>query len=685
MNLQSGNRLILATVLAVATIVQADQVQADDKGLMRLETIVVTASPESEDKQKIEDRTLRTHKVVDLAEILSDELVEVQMIRKSGYGNEVSMRGFGQENLKVMLDGGILEGACGSRKDPSLSHINMLTVQDIQIQQGPFDVTRPGYLGGYVDVITKKPQQTFSGELLGKAGSFDYYSGGFSVSGGRDKVQALLGFNYSESGQYQDGSGRPLWLVRQGMAAPYSLSGQQSKAFQKTDLWGKLQVTPTNNQTILLEHTYGKATDILTPRVAFDIEKEITQMSRASWEARNLGPWSKKLTLSFYRNDVEHNPYQGLRAVAAPKNNIASRVITGGGVQNITDAGFATFTYGLDISYEDWWADTYNSLNGVKVNDSLIPSVRSLNLGGYLQAEKQFERLTIGAGIRVDTLTQKAHEDLRFTKTATSANRKTDTLVGGQISLKYYPTDQITLFGGVGRSYRTPTGTERYLQGGATYYGNPNLKPTANTEVDAGIRFDHKQLKLQLKGFYSELTDFIYQQVQGGVQSYTNINAYLWGGDMKGSVQLPADFSLDAGIAWQQGRKRTRPANNDSDRLGQIAPLKTRTALNYNNAQPFGLQDTGLFGTFEWVHSKAATEVDSYAGEKPLGAWDVFNVRLGYRYRFATLNFGIDNLFDKTYASANSYEWDVVGGTGANPAIVNEPGRFVYGSLSFKW
>ena len=685
MRFQARNVLILATVVVISSVVKAGKAEADDKGLMRLETIVVTASPEPEDKQKIENRTLRTHKVVDLAEILSDELVEVQMIRKSGYGNEVSMRGFGQENLKILLDGGILEGACGSRKDPSLSHINMLTVQDIQIQQGPFDVTRPGYLGGYVDVITRKPQQEFGGEVLGKVGSFDYYSGGFNITGGTDKVQGLLGYNYSESGQYEDGNGKLLWQVRQGMAAPYSLSGQQSKAFQKNDLWGKLQITPTSNQTILFEHTYGKAKDIVTPRVTFDIEKESTRMSKASWEARNLGNWSKKLTLSFYRNDVEHNPYQSLRAVAAPKNNIASRVITGGGLQNITETGFATFTYGMDAYFEDWFADTYNSLNNVKINDSLIPSVQSMNLGGYLQSEKRFERWTAGAGIRFDLFQQQADEDLNFTKTVTSANRKSDALVGGQVSLKYYPTDQITLFGGIGRSYRTPTGAERYIQGSPAFYGNPNLKPTANTELDAGIKYEQQVWKIQAKVFFSELTDYIYQQVSSGVQSYTNIDAYLWGGDVKGSVILPLDFSLDAGLAYQQGRKRTLPANNTSDNLGQIAPLKTRVALNYNNAKPFGQTDAGLFGTFEWVYSDAATEIDQYAGEQRISSWDVFNLRAGYRLRFCTLNVGVDNLFDKTYTSANSYEWDVVGGTGANPAIVNEPGRFVYSSLSFKW
>jgi len=125
---------------------------------LQLDTLVVEGRAETEKAQSIESRTLTTHKVVDLAEILSDEMVEVQMIRKSGYGNEESMRGLGKEKLRVVLDGGNLEGACGSRKDPSLSHINMLTVDDIIIRQGPFDVTKPGCLGGYVDVVTKKPR-----------------------------------------------------------------------------------------------------------------------------------------------------------------------------------------------------------------------------------------------------------------------------------------------------------------------------------------------------------------------------------------------------------------------------------------------------------------------------------------------------------------------------------------------
>ena len=677
---------IISALPVTVTPVQAATESEGDKGLISLETIVVSASAESEDKQKIESRSLKTHKVVDLAEILADELVEVQMIRKSGYGNEVSMRGFSQENLKVLLDGGILEGACGSRKDPSLSHINMLTVDDMLIQQGPFDVTRPGVLGGYVDVITRKPKSEFSGELLGKAGSYDYYSSGFSVTDGTDKVQALLGYNYSESGQYEDGDGNSLWQVRQGMAAPYNLAGQSSDAFAKNDVWGKLQLTPNGENTILFEHTYGKAEDILTPRVAFDIESEITHMSKATWEIRNLAPVSKKMTLSFYRHDVEHNPYQALRAVGEPKNNIASRVMTSGGVKNMTKTDLATFTYGLDLFHEDWWADTYNSLNGVKINDSLIPSVQTMSGGGYLQVEKPLEQWTLGAGLRLDLSRQKADEDLKFTKSVTTANRQTDSLLGGQVSARYYPMDALMIFSGIGRSLRLPTGAERYIQGSPTYYGNPDLKPSANNEVDLGFRIEQHVWNVQMKGFFSQVDDYIYQQVNnGGIQSYTNIDARLWGGDIKATVALPRDFSVSGGVAYQKGRKESYPENNHDDDLGQIAPLKAKLALSYNNTKPFSQPDAGLFGTLEWVHADAATAVDMDAGEQEIAAWDVINLRAGYRFKHYTLNLGIDNLFDRQYTSANSYEWDVVGGSGANPAIVNEPGRFVYASLNWKW
>jgi iron complex outermembrane receptor protein len=686
--------ITIALMITFTEVSHAQEEKADGKPssseinqeIFQLETIVVTGTAMNDEKQEIESRKLRPHKVVDLAEILSDELVEVQMIRKSGYGNEVSIRGFGQENIKVLLEGGILEGACGSRKDPSLSHINMLTVEKLTVQQGPFDVTKPGCLGGYVDVITKKPKPGFDGEILGKMGSYGFHSDGFTISGGSDRVQGLFGYNFSEFDQYEDGSGESLWKVREGLAASYNAEGRDSKAFQKHDVWGKLQFTPSEQHKILLEHTYGKAEDILTPRVVFDTEEEITNLTKASWEMHDLGNLSKKLTLSFYRNEVDHNPFQDFRAVAVPKNNKVESVITGGSIQNVTETDFAKLTYGIDMYHRNWWGDVYDSLTGVKLNDNLIPSVKTTNIGGYIQMDRSFGKWSVGLGLRYDRFQQEADEALVFTSAITDENRQVDHLFGGHISAKYFINEDAMLFGGLGRSYRTPESTERYIQGSPTFFGNPKLKPTANTELDLGFTYERGRWMFQTKGFYSDLEDYIYQENNlAGFQSYTNIDAYIWGGDIKAGVDLVYGFSLEGGIAYQRGYKNSHPDNNNDDDLGQIAPLKGRLALNYSNDKLFGQEHAGLFGTVEWVHSDAAKDIDTDAGEKQLAAWDIMNLRMGYRFKACTLNVGVDNVFDRKYTVANSYEWDVIGGSGANPAIVNEPGRFFYASLGFNW
>jgi iron complex outermembrane receptor protein len=144
------------------------------------------AALDIEEKKKISQKTLKSHKVVDLAEILSDELIEASMVRKSGYGNEVGLRGFTKSNLRFSQDDTLIEGSCGSRKDPPLSHINLLTIQKIEVKEGPYDLSVPGALGGSINVITKNPQEGIHGEVLSKFGSYGYLSqGGFIQEGAR--------------------------------------------------------------------------------------------------------------------------------------------------------------------------------------------------------------------------------------------------------------------------------------------------------------------------------------------------------------------------------------------------------------------------------------------------------------------------------------------------------------------
>jgi iron complex outermembrane receptor protein len=412
-----------------------------------------------------------------------------------------------------------------------------------------------------------------------------------------------------------------------------------------------------------------------------DIESENTVLANAEYVASSLGRFSDALKLSMYHTRVEHNPSDKYRELVGnpgfPRHNEVVSTITGGKIVNTHSTSFADFAYGFDTYMRNWQGDMYNDATGAKVSDELIPDVDALNLGVYVKADKHFEKLSLGIGIRGERFQTEANEPLpnAVSKLGVSSNKQTDYLPSGYLSGKFYFSDEINMFAGIGQSVRTPTAVERYLQPprGANFSGNPDLKPTQNREGDVGFEAAFlERVTFGAKGFYSFLKDYIYQEA--APKTWTNIDAKLYGGDAKVGVTIIPHLSTQAGIAFQKGEKVDQPKNNNNSNLAEIPPLKTRLALEYDHEK--------FFGTLEWIHSEDAEHVDVDAGEQKLDGWDVMNFRFGVNIWKATLSVGIDNIFNKNYAVANSYEWDVVAGSGANPPVVNEPGRSIYASGS---
>lgn len=648
-------------------------------GPVQLETVVVSAPEEDEGDdtgETIDSKIMKTLKIVDLAETLSDELMEAALIRKSMYGNEVSLRGFGKSNLRVLLDGSIVEGACGGRKDPSLSLLSTLALEKLVVREGPFDVTEPGALGGSIDAVTRRPEKGFHGEINAKGGRFDYINTGGYLTGGNNMIQGLGGYNFSQSGQYKDGDGNPL----SSFALPefaYKPEYVDMKAFKKQDAIVELQLTPTESQTLLVSQVMSKGQDIMSPRFGWDIKEEKAYLTNVEYVLGDAGRLSEQLKLQFYRNRVEHYPTTQYRITSdvATMNNDVISTITGGKVENESRMSFARITYGMDAYKQYWFGDVYN--NGVLANGNLIPGVNTVQTGIYVKAEKDQDEWFLGAGLRGDRFETQADEALKFSSKSTDTNRNTDYLPTGYATARYYFDNDMHLFGGIGHSIRIPTAVERYIQGSPTFFGNPDLKPTRNTELDLGFGLTNKRLRFQAKAFYSDLKNYIYQEERTtGTVSWTNIDAHIFGGDVKALVDIAYGFSVEGALACQRGQKDSYPSYNDDDNLAEIPPLKTKLALHY--------EQSGLFGLLEWIYSNRYSHADTDAGEKELPSWNVVNVRAGYAFnQYLSLNVGIDNLFNETYAVANSYELDPLTPGATHVAIVNEPGRFYYASLSF--
>jgi len=674
------NRLLVLFFILISFLPGASGfAQGIAKTTFKLGDVVVTAKKEKrgvlEGESEIGSKILKTHKIVDLAEILSDEMVEASMIRKSGYGNEVALRGFGKSNLRFFTDGTIVEGACGSRKDPSFSHIGLLTVDRIDVIEGPFDVTRVGSLGGSINVITKKSQEGFQGEFLTKAGSYDYWSTGGYFTGGNKQIQGLIGYNYSESGQYKDGAGNKLSSFNSG----YNSEGKNMKAFKKHDAWGSAQFNLADNQTFLLSHTYGEAKDIITPRVGMDTELEKTNLSQAKYSITGLGDISDKLTLSFYYNKIEHEPSNKYRKADSYLKNYVEASTVGGKIENQKSAELAMITYGFDIYCRRWNGYQLNEDTGEIIKPDFFPDADAYDLGLYLKADRDINRWSLSTGIRSDYYQTKANNlingKLRYSQNLTSANKKTQLFPCGYFSVKYHLNRRLSFFGGIGHSVRNPTLVERYLQASNAFYGNPDLKETKNTELDLGFQAKTEKTNLKIKTFYSNLDDYIYQQALP--KTWTNIDAHIYGIVINSMLSIMPNFFIEGGLSYQRGDKDSQPNNNNNKNLAEIPPLKSKLGFTYDNSK--------LSAALEWVHSERAHRIDIDAGEKELKGWDVFNFRVGYKYKQLVFNAGVDNIFDRKYAVANSYEYDVVGGAASNPKIVDEPGRFFYSSISYSF
>ena len=637
-----------------------------------------------EKKTTINHKTLKSYKIVEVSEIIADELIEASMIRKSGYGNEIGLRGFTKNNLRFTQDNTIIEGSCGSRKDPPLSHINMLTVKSMEIKEGPYDVTVPGALGGNINVITKNPQKDFHGELFSKFGSYGFLSQGAYFTGGNNTIQMLFGYNYSKSDQYKDGKENKLHTFN----PTYNNIGKHINAFEKHDFWTKILLKPTKNQELLFSSSFGQANNIMTPRVAMDTEQEKTYLNKIEYKITNLNNFSEQLKISAYYNRIEHYPYGKFRKKPITNKRIeAISYITGAQIENQTLTNLAFFSYGIDFYYRNWYGDLINDDTNNILNNELFPNVNELDFGLYLKAERDFKNLSLSAAFRADLFYTEAQENLKNSKKITDNNAQTDIYPSAFIFCKYFLNNSTHIFAGTGLTTRTPTAVERYTQQGENFYGNPDLKPAHNFETDFGFETTFfKRLTFKTKGFYSYIHNHIYQKSVPN-KTWTNINAYIIGLDTNISYKLAYGFFINGAIAYQEGKKLKQPTENKDKDLAEITPVKLKLSLNYSN--------NNFSSVFEYIHSENHNTIDSDAGEVKLKGWDIFNFRTSYQFscfkgKLFFLNgigvyFGINNIFDKKYTVANSYEYDPTNSKGQNVKIINEPGRFVYGNITYRF
>jgi iron complex outermembrane receptor protein len=634
-------------------------------------------------KDSLEVREVRESSAKDVGEALT-KLEGIWKIRKGGIANDVVLRGFSRDNINVLIDDDRVYAACPNRMDPPAFHVDFSQVERIEVIKGPFDIRHQGSMAGLVNIITKKPEEGFRIKLNASAGSFNFINLSPVVSYADNKLGILVGYSYRYSKPYKDGDGKRITEY-----ANYKPQFINSKAFEINTYWTKLGFKPIENHSVEFSYTKQDARHILYPYLRMDTIYDKTDRFNMNYQIDGISNMLKSLKFHFYYTRVDHwmddryrtSAGMGLWSMATDAESKAY----GGKLE----ANLGDLTLGFEAYKRNWDAVNYMGMMGTQY---VIPDVDTDSFGLYGEYKKNLsDRLRWVAGLRLDTTktqadSSKANTNLYFAYKNTRSTSKTDTYPSGNIQLFYELQKGTELFVGLGHSVRVPDPQERYFalrRMGTDWVGNPELKPSKNTELDLGIKHSTDRTLIKATAFYSYVQDYITVHNQSKVnsvpgvmnsqaRSYENVNAQFFGGELDLRLSLTQELFLFGGMSYVQARKETKPEKNiNSSNVAEIPPLKTRLALRYDKGS--------YFGEVETILSATQNRTDTDLREQKTSGYGVVNIKVGGNFKGFTINAGIDNVFDKRYFEHLSYLRDPFT-TGVK---VPEPGRTFYVNVSY--
>lgn len=611
----------------------------------------------------------------------------ITTIRRAATAEEPLLRGMQRDNLNVTIDGQRLYGACPSHMDPTTFHIDSEQIEEVRIIFGPYDTSQPGGgLGGSIAIRSPAPQPGLHGKGQLGSGSFATQTAGAELSYGGAAIDVAAGYVQRQANVPEDGHGQKLTAIYGATASQRYRNPAAERAYDSASSWLTLGTTRPDGSRLQLSYADQDGGTTLYPYLKMDAVHDRTRRLAADGTWQKPNAWLEQLNLRVYWNDVHHLMDDHLRASSLPSMMItrpymmqsdAVTSVFGATLGASSETRATTWQYGLDYYRRNW--DIVNRRAGYTTMQpytplAMIPDVDSTNLGGYLAGRHLISPvLHVTGGIRYDSTQVRAEGT---NTVSTIAPERSYGAVAANLQGSWRVTPALELFAGVARGTRSPDPQELYIYLPAaapavTWRGNPDLAATINHQSDIGLKYASETLHLDLTLFYSRLDNYIaLAETAPATKGYRNISATLHGGEIASRLTLPHHFSTRASLAYVHGQNLS-----DERPLAEIPPLLARLALRY---------DIGNFSceVRETVADRQR-RVDSALYEEASAGWATTDLSAELQRGPLAVSIGVDNLFNRYYASHLSYLRDPFASSAATK--VPEPGRYLYVNLAYSF
>ena len=593
---------------------------------------------------------------------LLQSVPNMSIIRKGGSSGDPLFRGLGGSRLSVNADDQFIYGGCGMRMDPPTAYIHPNSFDQVVVTKGPQTVTQGmGLVSGSVQFIRKDPdfaEKPYNINATLTAGSNDRLDGSLEAEFGGKYGYVRTNISHNEADDYKDGDGNRI-----------------HSNFKRDSQMLQLGVTPTENTTIAGTYERSRA------KVAYaDRMMDGSKFDRDAWNIRftqrNLTPWFSELELRYGKSEIDHvmDTYS-LRTIYNPAGK---QIKNANNPKRNTDTGRLKATF-------DW--DKLNLQTGLDYLDDVHVARHERGGDGYShkpympnQSFKQWGVFTEAswqqtdnqrwvAGLRHDQV--KAHYDTARVTDPVLKHQKFN-LNSGFLRWERNMDNGLKYYAGFGIAERAPDYWERLRS------ENKAIRAEQNRQIDAGVIWKRPNLHASVSVFGSNIKDFIMMERQGMMNfNVRNINASRFGGEAEVKWTFAPNWEVGTSLAYTHGKNRT-----DGKPLAQTPPLEWNNTLAFDN----GKFSAGALWRVVAKQNRYSKGQGNIVGQD-IGAssgFGVLSLNAGWKFsKYATLQGGVDNVFNKTYAEFVSRGGDPSAGT--QTMRVNEPGRTAWLRLQAKF
>jgi len=694
-NVPVGNQVVVITYLGYKTIKNTVLVEADKTSIVNIllnyepiviEEIVVSAD-NATSQVDVYSQDISRKPPKDIGEYFKN-ITGINAVKKGGFAMDPVLRIFKNDQLNVQYDGGVrCWGGCPNRMDPPTSHIQSEDVEKIEVFKGPFSVRFGQTMGGIINLVMKKPN-TFDHWTLKTSAETGYETNGNGTVGRLSFKGGGSGFDFYLSGgtkNYQN------YETGDGLEVP--------SGFRVNDYTAKVGYLPAENQRIQLSWRQSFTRDVDYPSLPMDATVDDTDILALDYSGKNISPLFSSLTAKVYMTEVRHIMtnenrinYSAVHATTdATANSFGGRFETG---LNIFENGLL-FT-GLDyyklerdgVRTKEIYKNVCTGMVFTEpkfVTDFVWQNTNLSDAG--LFAELNYghsEKLSFNVGGRLDFMQSEINDPSpQFIDAYGPVSSYDETNFSATISTQYKVSSNLNVSLSLGRGTRSPDISERYINhmpigmDAFEYFGNPNLKPEINDQIELGVISTWNDFHLQGNVYYSKLTNYITAvldptmpklylpcKAPQGTKMYRNIDdAYQYGIEAKINREIGKGFSFSSGFAY------TIAHNNDFDEpLPEVAPMEGTVSVKYDNIEN---------NYFAEISSRFVREqdrvADSFAETKTPG-FSVFNMQAGIDlFTYFHFSLAVNNIFDKNYYEHLSRKYKNM----PISYFLNEPGRNV--------